>query len=388
MARPPLPLGTWGKIWRLKVDPKSWRAVTNYRDYDGRTRQVERSGESGAKAERRLLEHLKKRARVAGHGEVTSETRIKDVAAMWFAELQAQGKASSTVDAYADAMNLHVVPGIGSLLVREVTVGVVDRFLGSVRDRVGPSAAKHSKTVLSGIMRLAARHDATPINPVRDAATISMEQKPARALSLEQVRELRAGVRDDERARDRDIPALIDFMLGTGLRIGETLGVTWDAVDLEIGRVEVRATVVRKRGVGLILQQKPKSASGYRTLWLPSWLTDLLKTRERVANEWNVVFPSQRGKLRDRSNTNDDIRDALNPLGFDWITSHTFRKTAATVLKKAGMDDIDIANQLGHKRISMTQDVYFGRGQASPEAAEKLGAIHRSDEAAYDEQAS
>jgi len=38
------------------------------------------------------------------------------------------------------------------------------------------------------------------------------------------------------------------------------------------------------------------------------------------------------GKLRDRSNTNSDIRDALDPLGFDWVTTHTFRKTAATLL--------------------------------------------------------
>ncbi len=379
MARPPLPLGTWGKVWRIQSGPKSWRAATNYRDYDGVTRQIERSGATGAKAERRLLEHLTSRARVAGHGEVTRETRLRDVAEMWFAEFRAQGKASSTVDAYDDALRLHVLPGLGSLLVREVTVGVVDRFLGAVRDKKGPSAAKHSKTVLSGAMRLAARHDAIQVNPVRDAASISVEHKPARALSLEQVRELRAGLRRDERALERDIPVLVDFMLGTGLRIGETLGVTWDALDLEEGAVEVRATVIRRKGAGLVLQPRPKSTSGYRRLWLPTWLLELLKDREAIDNDWQVVFPSQRGKLRDRSNTNTDLREALDPLGFGWITSHTFRKTAATVLKKAGMDDIDIANQLGHKRISMTQDVYFGRGAASPDAAEKLGRIDDAD---------
>jgi site-specific recombinase XerC len=51
-------------------------------------------------------------------------------------------------------------------------------------------------------------------------------------------------------------------MLGTGLRIGEVLAVTWDALNLEARTVEVRATVVRKRGVGLVLQPKPKTRSG------------------------------------------------------------------------------------------------------------------------------
>jgi integrase len=36
-------------------------------------------------------------------------------------------------------------------------------------------------------------------------------------------------------------------MLATGLRIGEAAAVTWDALDLAAGTVEVRGTVVRAR---------------------------------------------------------------------------------------------------------------------------------------------
>jgi integrase len=103
-----------------------------------------------------------------------------------------------------------------------------------------------------------------------------------------------------------------------------------------------------------------------------------LRDRERIENEWDVVFPSQRGKLRDRSNTNADLRDALNPLGFEWITSHTFRKTAATLLNHGGLTVREVADQLGHSRVSITQDVYFGRGAGSQRAAEILGAIDGS----------
>jgi len=49
-----------------------------------------------------------------------------------------------------------------------------------------------------------------------------------------------------------------------------------------------------------------------------------------------------------------------------WITSHTFRKTTATILDNAGQSARQIADQLGHARPSMTQDVYMGRRTKNP----------------------
>ena len=44
-----------------------------------------------------------------------------------------------------------------------------------------------------------------------------------------------------------------------------------------------------------------------------------------------------------------------------WITSHAFRKTAATILDEAALSARLVEDQLGHCRPSMTQDVYMGR---------------------------
>ncbi len=59
--------------------------------------------------------------------------------------------------------------------------------------------------------------------------------------------------------------------------------------------------------------------------------------------------------------------DALN-----WITSHSFRKTTATILDDAGQSARQIADQLGHARPSLTQDVYTGRRSKNPNAAAAL----------------
>jgi hypothetical protein len=47
--------------------------------------------------------------------------------------------------------------------------------------------------------------------------------------------------------------------------------------------------------------------------------------------------------------------------GFDWVSSHTLRKTVATWLDDAGLTARQIADHLGHARPSLTQDVCLGR---------------------------
>jgi integrase len=59
------------------------------------------------------------------------------------------------------------------------------------------------------------------------------------------------------------------------------------------------------------------------------------------------------------------------------VTSHTFRKTAATELDRAGLSARQIADQLGHSKISMTQDNYLGRRSVGREAADVLDRAHR-----------
>jgi integrase len=55
-----------------------------------------------------------------------------------------------------------------------------------------------------------------------------------------------------------------------------------------------------------------------------------------------------------------------------WVTSHAFRKTAATALDSDGQTARQIADHLGHSRVSMTQDNYLDRKAPNPSATEAL----------------
>ena len=59
-------------------------------------------------------------------------------------------------------------------------------------------------------------------------------------------------------------------------------------------------------------------------------------------------------------------------LGYPTFTSHGLRKTCATALDVAGVSARGIAEYLGHKRPSMTQDVYMSRKVGTAEAAAHL----------------
>jgi integrase len=103
----------------------------------------------------------------------------------------------------------------------------------------------------------------------------------------------------------------------------------------------------------------------------------MLRERRRVAFAEGRIsaspaFPDSLGGLRDPSNTRRSLRDARGSAGFAWVTSHAFRKTAATVLDEAGLSARVIADQLGHARPSMTQDRYMGRGSVTPATAAAL----------------
>ena len=83
------------------------------------------------------------------------------------------------------------------------------------------------------------------------------------------------------------------------------------------------------------------------------------------------------GGFRDPANVRRELREARGEEALGWITSHTFRKTAATILDEAALSARLVADQLGHSRTSMTQDHYLGRRSVDSQAASALEAALR-----------
>ena len=378
MGRPPLALGTHGSF-RFYRTPTGYRACTTVRDYDGRARRLERHGRTKAAAERALKLALRDREGTYSGDGLTGESTVATLAEAWYAGLA--DLSPITMQAYRDRLDRQIVPRLGQIRLRELSVGVLDRQLRAIAADHGLATAKTCRSVLSGMCTLATRHNALPHNPVRDLGPIRGRPKKAPAsMTLAQLRQLRAALTYDDHAIARDLPDLVALLMATGLRIGEACGLTWDAVDLDAGTIEVHAAAVRVRGQGLV-RKATKTDAGARILLLPRWCVSLLHDRAaRLAppgddGAGRPVFPAPLGGWRDPSNTQADLRDAFTAAGYEWVTTHVFRKTVATLMDHAGLSARAAADQLGHANTSMTTDVYFGRKLAATGAAAVLEAL-------------
>jgi hypothetical protein len=134
MGRPPLALGTAGAIRRYKTYT-GYRARVLIRDYDGAVRAVERRGPTMASAERALKSALRDRAPVGASGEISADSQVSALAEVWYAGLT--GLSPVTMQAYRDRLDRQILPGLGQLRVRELSVGVLDRHLRLVAQQHG-----------------------------------------------------------------------------------------------------------------------------------------------------------------------------------------------------------------------------------------------------------
>jgi integrase len=381
VGRPSLAVGTAGRVRTYRTQ-QGWKARVLFRDFDGVTRDVEKNRKTRSAAERALAEALRDRVRIAGEDVITTETRVAALFKWWLEQLV--DRSATTTAAYSYVGERHVIPALGSLRVRELSVGTIHRFLRSVAEHHGPATAKMCKSIMSGMCGFATRHDALERNPVRDVGPIGNgASKPPRALTAVEVRQLLAWVTYDPYAVEHDVPDLLAFLAATGCRIGEAIGLTWDRVNFDAGTVLIDRQAIRTKGHGLRLVST-KTDAGIRGLVLPRWCIDMLKERQVLNTsagnvhslEVSPVFPAIRtGGIRDPRNVARDLRRSLDGTGFEWVSAHTFRKTVATLMDEAGLSSRAAADQLGHAHPTVTMNTYYGRKIASTGAAAVLESL-------------
>jgi integrase len=92
-------------------------------------------------------------------------------------------------------------------------------------------------------------------------------------------------------AEGTNLHLVLLFALGTGMRRGEMLGLSWSDVDLEAGTATVNQTL--QEAGGQLVTAPPKTAKSRRAVTLPGVLIDALRVhraeqaRKTLAHEPN-----------------------------------------------------------------------------------------------------
>jgi integrase len=356
-----------------------WRARCYYRGQDGVLRQFSRFGRTKDEAARKIDKAFE--SAVPAAIEMTDSMRFVAAGRMWLDHIAmpAAGLSERTISDYTKTFRRHI-DCEGSLL-RGLSLAEANNpqrlrtFLQSVADTRGTSAAHVTRSVLTGIMRLAIDNGVVNTNALRQIGNVKARAiKPTRRKSgvprdtrraftrverdavVERAYQIASASAVDPRtARKAQATAdLIAFLAGTGVRISEARSLRWDDVDLASGRVEVRGT---------------KSRTSHRNVTLPHHLLIRIRDRSKAVGTDGLVFasPAHVGTLTagqiewDQSNCAKEIAKVLQAAGHAWATPHSFRRTVATIANAAGAPLVDIADQLGHADPSMTARVYLGR---------------------------
>lgn len=347
MARPPLPIGTVGTIRTEKLGPNRYCARARYRDHDGKTRDVEATDTTAPAAIRALK--IKVRDRIAPNDdEITRETHVSTLAALWLEEIAAEERVSlQSISRYEISVRVSIVPALGELRIREASAGRLDKFLRRIaEDR--PSAAKSAKVVLGQMFALAVRRGALTTNPIRDTGQLRKPRKRVVALDREQLDDVRSAIRRWQQPTPgksgprptSDLADIVDLMLATGARIGEILAVRWEDADLaaEHPILTICGTIIYIKGKGFFRQEWTKSDAGYRSVVLPRFAVGMLLERKltAAADPNDAIFPSRRGTWLSPPNVRRQWRAARAETGLEWVTPHTFRKTGCHLDRQGG----------------------------------------------------
>ncbi len=378
-GRPPLRIGQHGKITRTALGGGVWLARCRFRDSDGVTRIVERRGPEGDQrgkgAEDALIEALATRRPPGSADEITLDSKVIDLVNAHIDRLEEDGRASRTVDTYRYASS-KLAKFLGGVRVGEATPARCDAAIRSMKTAHGPTMARQSRTIMKGGLQLAVMATVLGANPVRDVSPISAGEstKGATGLTREQLKALLSSIRESEYCRSRDLSDPIAVFIATGLRRSELLGLRWADFNEKQRTLTVTGKVVRVAGKGLVRFDSAKTKLSRRTVSLPKFAVEALSRRRQVPflGEQDVIFASSTGTLRDPDNFGAQWRKVRGDLGVADVTSHSFRKSIGTLIDEDGMSARVGADQLGHSKVSMTQDRYMVRGRVHKEVAEML----------------
>ena len=200
-------------------------------------------------------------------------------------------------------------------------------------------------------------------NPMHDVIKPKSikQDKEVRALTIDEQKEL-SDYLFKSSIKDEKYKNVFLIQMYMGLRIGETLALTKNDIDLPQKLLFVnRTTTIGKNGE-TIIGDSTKTYAGKRSIPIPDFMISIFKEQIEISknNKENFLFLND-DKLITNSACNSRLkRILLDKLGWEntGISTHSLRHTFATRCIESGVNAVVLQRLLGHTDISITLNTY------------------------------
>ena len=159
----------------------------------------------------------------------------------------------------------------------------------------------------------------------------------------------------------------VEFLLGTGCRIGEVIGLKWKHVNDDCSRVWIGESLSRG-------DRKGTKTGRDRYLFLTERLQKLLLSRkpDNLDKEGLVFTAPKGGAIDDHNFRNRAWRSILKECGIEYRKPYNSRATFVSHALDAGMNPVDVAQLTGHN-VRTLYEHYAGSIQSSPRIPDLFG---------------
>ncbi len=377
--------GTIVKNMRNGVQ-KGWRAsITIGRDDNGKIKRKEFTGKTQQEVKKKLEEYKKEMLL----GTISSDDKItvSEWYHTWLFDYRIKDLKPKSFEKYEGIYRNYIKDSeLGKIKLKDLRATHIQRYYNKLQNTKPISTIKGINTRLKPCLGEAEKQGYIQKNYCKMVTLPKDNNKKTIQVLTQQQQKLFI-----EAIKGHKLEMLFLIALGTGLRLGELLGLKWSDIDFNTGVLTVNRTLSRVKnqttGKYEIIEQTPKTKNSNRTIPIPNDILIKLKEYRKKQNKQrlyvgeayinnNYVFTDDIGNPIDDKRPGRNLKSTLAKLSIEPIKFHALRHTYATRLFEANVPPKTVQVLMGHYDISITMDIYTHvMEDAKLEAIEKLNNI-------------
>lgn len=283
----------------------------------------------------------------------------------------------STWHGYETKLRVHVWPYIGDVKLQQLRPVHLDDLYATLRESgkrvkghdpspLSPSTVRQVHTILGECLGDAVRKGVLARNPQEAATAPKVKTKADGTVTMNTWSPAQVG-RFIDFTVDHRYHALWAFLLLTGCRRGEAIGLRWVDVDLDRCKVSLQQTI-GKAG-GKIVTGTTKSGAGRRPVALDADLVEILRCHQQAQDaeremigvgyaDHDLVFANPDGTPVYPEGVSRMFSEQAVKAGLPKIRLHDARHTWATIALQAGVHPKVVQERLGHANVTITMSIY------------------------------